>query len=245
MNSSRRTLTGNASCLVRVGGLDLDCWPDGKPGPLETAHLGTSDPARPRAPGSQSAHQSVQPPTVEGGKDGEIKGGQGDFLTVIERRQRWKHHRLPSAFFASSSPRFNKDTNPVPELALGVLGPPDPIRNPRAEVPPGRGIGRLVGQALGRRGDHRCVRPAPLRLCGCGIGRCFCAAPTVRRSPCRCRRGETPAAYQPGVRFVIDCKISKRPPHPAPGRVNISADQCDGPKISKGGHPSARFGSQR
>lgn len=50
---------------------------------------------------------------------------------------------------------------------------------------------------------------------------------------------------QPGVRFVIDCKISKRPPHPAPGRVNISADQCDGPKISKGGHPSARFGSQR
>jgi hypothetical protein len=50
---------------------------------------------------------------------------------------------------------------------------------------------------------------------------------------------------QPSVRFVIDRKISKRPPYPAPGRVNISADQPDGPNIGKGGHPSARPGSQR
>jgi hypothetical protein len=47
------------------------------------------------------------------------------------------------------------------------------------------------------------------------------------------------------MRFVIECKISKRPPYPAPGRVNISADQLDGSNVSKGGHPSARVGSQR
>jgi hypothetical protein len=41
---------------------------------------------------------------------------------------------------------------------------------------------------------------------------------------------------QPGVRFVIDCKISKRPPYPAPGRVNVCADQRDGPNIGKGGN---------
>jgi hypothetical protein len=75
-----------------------------------------------------------------------------------------------------------------------VPSPPDRVRSPTAEVPLGRGIGRLEGQALRRRDDRRGVRPAPLRLCGCGIGRCFCAAPTARRSPCRCRCGETPAA---------------------------------------------------
>ena len=84
-------LTGNASRLVGRGD-GLDRWPDGKPGRLGTARLGTSDPARPRAPGSQSA----PPPTVEGGgNDDQIKGGQGDFLTVIERRHTWKHNRLP------------------------------------------------------------------------------------------------------------------------------------------------------
>jgi hypothetical protein len=36
----------NASRFVGLGDLDLGIGPDGKPGPLQTAHLGTSDRSR-------------------------------------------------------------------------------------------------------------------------------------------------------------------------------------------------------
>ena len=153
------------------------------------ADLGASDPACSRAPGSQSAH----PPTVAGGgNNDQIKGGQGDFLTVIKQRHGWKHNRAYREPSLPPSPRFKTTRSRSANWHYRVLSPPDPIRSPRAEVPLGRGSGRLVGQALGRRGDRRCGRPAPLRLCGRDIGRCFCVAPAVRRSPCTCLRGRMP-----------------------------------------------------
>jgi hypothetical protein len=101
-------------------------------------------------------------------------------------------------------------------------------------VPLGRGIGTPGAQALGQRDDLRCGRRAPLLLCGCGIGRCSCAASAARRSLCMCRRGERLGGYcvtGRGIRHrVQDLRASPIPRSGPRQRQNHCSSRCRRPR---------------